>query len=468
MKIKTRFAPSPTGYLHIGGIRTALYSWLFANQNNGKFVLRIEDSDVKRLYKPAIKSIIDSLKWLGLNWNEGPYFQTNRFNYYNKIINKMLSKKLAYKCFCTKKRLSIIREKQIKKGYKPCYDGKCFNIVNDNKNINKKYVIRFRNPKLGQIIFNDIIRGTIKFNNNELDDLIIKRSDGSPTYNFCSVIDDYYMSITHVIRGEEHINNTPRQINILKALGAPIPKYAHVSMILGNNRKKMSKRHDAVNIMKYRDDGFIPETILNYVVKLGWSYKNKELFNINEMKKFFNLSSINNSPSIFDKKKLLWLNHYYINNLPVEYIAKHLNWHIKKKGINIKNGPKLEILIKILGKKYKTLKEIVDNCHYFYYNFEKLNEKLAKKYLKSYIYQPIKLIYLKLKELKLWTYTLINKIIKKITKIFKLKINQICMPLRVAITNSNESPSINHIIYAIGKKTCLYRINIALKFINLN
>lgn len=364
-KIKTRFAPSPTGYLHVGGARTALYSWLFSRHNKGEFVLRIEDTDLERSTQPAIDAIMDGMNWLNLNWDEGPYYQTKRFDRYNQVIDQMLAAGTAYRCYCSKERLEKLREDQMAKGEKPRYDG-CCRHGDHNHTPDEPHVVRFLNPQEGSVIFDDKIRGPIEFSNQELDDLIIRRTDGSPTYNFCVVIDDWDMEITHVIRGEDHINNTPRQINILKALGAPVPEYAHVSMILGDDGKKLSKRYNAVSVMQYRDDGYLPEALLNYLVRLGWSHGDQEIFSIDEMIKDFTLEAISKSASAFNTDKLLWLNHHYINTLPAEQVAVHLDWHIKQQNIDTSNGPSLVELIKLLGERCKTLKEMAESCHYFY------------------------------------------------------------------------------------------------------
>lgn len=377
-KIKTRFAPSPTGYLHVGGARTALYSWLYSRHNKGEFVLRIEDTDLERSTQPAIDAIMDGMNWLNLNWDEGPYYQTKRFDRYNQVIDQMLSAGTAYRCYCSKERLEQLREDQMAKGEKPRYDG-CCRDGNHNHSADEPHVVRFLNPQEGSVIFDDKIRGPIEFSNLELDDLIIRRTDGSPTYNFCVVIDDWDMEITHVIRGEDHINNTPRQINILKALGAPVPEYAHVSMILGDDGKKLSKRYNAVSVMQYRDDGYLPEALLNYLVRLGWSHGDQEIFSIDEMIEHFTLEAISKSASAFNTDKLLWLNHHYINTLPAEKVAVHLDWHIKQQNIDTSNGPSLVELIKLLGERCKTLKEMAESCHYFYVDFETFEETAKEK-----------------------------------------------------------------------------------------
>ncbi|MFP3036796.1 MAG: glutamate--tRNA ligase [Arsenophonus sp.] len=463
-KIKTRFAPSPTGCLHLGNARTALYSWLYSRHNKGEFVLRIEDTDSERSTKEAINSIIDGMKWLNLNWDEGPYYQTKRVDRYNEVIDQMISKLTAYRCYCSKKRLDILREKQISRGEKPRYDGFCRDKIY-NYIPNKSHVVRFRNPKEGSVIFEDKIRGLIEFSNIELDDLIIRRTNGSPTYNFCVVIDDWDMKITHVIRGEDHINNTPRQINILTALCAPIPVYAHVSMILNDNFKKISKRHHPISIMQYRDDGYLPEALLNYLIRLGWSHGDQEIFSIDEMINYFSLDAINKSASIFNNHKLLWLNHYYINSLPAEYVATHLAWHIEQLGIDIQTGPTLINLVKLLGKRCKTLKEIANSCRYLYQDFNLFNAEPAKKYLHLVSYLPLEIVRRKLETIDNWTCKNIYHIIESTAKELEVNIGKVTMPLRIAITGGDKSPNIDAIIHAIGQITSLERIDKALFFI---
>lgn len=377
MKIKTRFAPSPTGYLHVGGARTALYSWLFARNHGGEFVLRIEDTDLERSTPEAIEAIMDGMNWLSLEWDEGPYFQTKRFDRYNAVIDQMLEEGTAYKCYCSKERLEALREEQMAKGEKPRYDGRCRHSHEHHAD-DEPCVVRFANPQEGSVVFDDQIRGPIEFSNQELDDLIIRRTDGSPTYNFCVVVDDWDMEITHVIRGEDHINNTPRQINILKALKAPVPVYAHVSMINGDDGKKLSKRHGAVSVMQYRDDGYLPEALLNYLVRLGWSHGDQEIFTREEMIKYFTLNAVSKSASAFNTDKLLWLNHHYINALPPEYVATHLQWHIEQENIDTRNGPQLADLVKLLGERCKTLKEMAQSCRYFYEDFAEFDADAAK------------------------------------------------------------------------------------------
>ncbi|EKY3195675.1 glutamate--tRNA ligase [Cronobacter turicensis] len=464
MKIKTRFAPSPTGYLHVGGARTALYSWLFARNQGGEFVLRIEDTDLERSTPEAIEAIMDGMNWLSLEWDEGPYFQTKRFDRYNAVIDEMLAAGTAYKCYCSKERLEALREEQMAKGEKPRYDGRCRHSHEHHAD-DEPCVVRFANPQDGSVVFDDQIRGPIEFSNLELDDLIIRRTDGSPTYNFCVVVDDWDMEITHVIRGEDHINNTPRQINILKALGAPVPLYAHVSMINGDDGKKLSKRHGAVSVMQYRDDGYLPEALLNYLVRLGWSHGDQEIFSREEMIKFFALDAVSKSASAFNTDKLLWLNHHYINTLAPEYVATHLQWHIEQENIDTRNGPQLAELVKLLGERCKTLKEMAQTCRYFYEDFSEFDADAAKKHLRPAALQPLEVVRDKLAAVTDWTAENVHHAIQATADELEVGMGKVGMPLRVAVTGAGQSPGLDVTVHAIGKSRSVERINKALAFI---
>lgn len=467
MNIKTRFAPSPTGAIHIGNIRTALYAWLFARQQGGKFLLRIEDSDAQRSIDDAVELIVEGMNWLSLHWDEGPYFQTERFSRYDSVISYMIQHNMAYRCYCSSERLESLRLNQIRNGEKPKYDGYCRSKYTAAHNVCvSSYVVRFCNPQEGVVIFHDQIRGIITFNNKELDDLIIRRSDGSPTYNFCVVIDDMDMQITHIIRGEEHINNTPRQINILKALCAPIPTYAHVSMILDNDSKKLSKRCGTLGIMQYRNDGFLPEAILNYLVRLGWSHGDQEIFSVEQMMQYFDLSKVNKSPSILNIEKLLWLNHYYINHLPIDYVASHLSWHMHQQKINTQNGPKLTDIVKLFAKRSRTLKEIANNCHYFYIDFDIFENTIAKNYLNPIAITPLQSLRKKFSNIVDWTPEIIKSVIMETVNEFNTSIDKISMPLRVALTGTNCSPTLSITIHAIGQFRVLERIDQAVRYIS--
>lgn len=468
MKVKTRFAPSPTGYLHVGGARTALYSWLYARHAKGTFVLRIEDTDLERSTPEAIEAIIEGMNWLKLSWDEGPFYQTKRFDRYNQVIDEMLQQGSAYRCYCSKERLDQLREQQMANGEKARYDGRCRCSAEQQKHLHSEpHVVRFANPQEGSVIFNDLIRGPIEIANKELDDLIIRRTDGSPTYNFCVVVDDWDMEITHVIRGEDHINNTPRQINILQALGAPIPAYGHVSMILGDDGQKLSKRHGAVGVMQYRDDGYLPEALLNYLVRLGWSHGDQEIFTVPEMVEYFSLEGVSRSASAFNTEKLLWLNHHYINNLDADYVAQHLMWHMKKQGYDLSQGPSLIAIVKLFAERCKTLKEMAEACHYCYNDFSHFDEDAAKKHLRPVAKAPLELVKNKLSALADfdWELEKIHHAIQDTADELELGMGKVGMPLRVAVTGVGQSPSVDATLHAVGKVRTLQRIDKALAYI---
>ncbi|XBC39799.1 MAG: glutamate--tRNA ligase [Buchnera aphidicola (Chaetogeoica yunlongensis)] len=468
MIVKTRFAPSPTGPLHIGSIRTALYSWLYAKNKNGKFVLRIEDTDFKRSTSDFVVEIIDNLKWLGLNWDEGPYFQSKKLEYYKDIIGKMLKCGLAYKCYCTCDRLLRLRKRQILLGEKPKYDRKCRDLFKNNIS-NTDYSVRFCNPDVGYVSFNDAIRGKISIKNTELDDLIIQRANGLPTYNFCVTVDDRDMEITHVIRGDDHISNTPRQINILKALGAHIPIYAHVSMILSENKKKLSKRNTVVtSISEYRSKGYLPEALLNYIVRLGWSHGNQEIFCVEDMIRNFSFKSINNSACCLNEKKLLWLNRFYIKNLSENVIKKHLESFLITNKINYSNKLNLFKLVKLIGSRCDNLQDIVDNSSYFYEDYISYDQKIFNKYLTDSSRIILQEMYDAFLKIKIWNVIEIRIVIDNIITELKESFNNVAMFMRVVITGKIASPNIIDVIYYIGKSKVLLRFKLAIEYIDKN
>lgn len=463
MTIKTRFAPSPTGYLHVGGARTALYSWLYAQKMGGEFVLRIEDTDIERSTQAAIDAIMEGMAWLGLEWNEGPYYQTKRFDRYKGLIAQLIEQGKAYRCYCPSERLDAMREEQMANGDKPRYDGCCRNLSEYPTDV--AHVIRFRTPQEGSVSFDDHVRGTITTQNSELDDLIIQRTDGSPTYNFCVVVDDWDMEITHVVRGEDHINNTPRQINILKALEAPIPEYAHVSMILGDDGKKLSKRHGAVGVMQYRDDGFLPEALLNYLVRLGWSHGDQEVFSVDEMKEYFSLDDINKAASGFNTEKLLWLNNHYIKTMDPAYVAGHLAWHMNDQQIDTTNGPALTEIVTALSERVNTLKELAAASKYCYVDFEEFDANAAKKHLRGVAMGPLELVAIKLAAIEDWTEENIQQAIEATATELEVGMGKVGMPLRVAVTGAGQSPSLDVTLKLVGKQRSVERVGEAVKFI---
>jgi len=462
MTIKTRFAPSPTGYLHVGGARTALFSWLFAKQQGGKFILRIEDTDLERSTQESVDAIFDGMNWLGLTHDEGPYYQTKRFDRYKEIIQQLLDQGDAYYCTCTREELDALREQQKANKEKPRYNGKCRKAENSS---DLETVIRFKNPIDGEVVINDLIKGDIVVANKELDDLIIARSDGSPTYNLTVIVDDMDMGITHVIRGDDHVNNTPRQINILKALGAELPCYAHVPMILGSDGARLSKRHGAVSVMQYRDDGFLPEALLNYLVRLGWSYGDQEVFSIDEMIELFDLKSVNVSASTFNTEKLLWLNHQYIMNSEPEQVAKHLEWHMNNQGIDLANGPELVDVVKAQRERSKTLVEMASGSRYFYQEFEEYDVKAAKKNFKQGSGDVLQKLMDEFSQLDVWDGEKLHQIVLDTAEKMELKLGKVAQPLRVAVSGAGVSPAIDVTLSLLGREKTLARMLRAIEHI---
>lgn len=463
MTVVTRFAPSPTGYLHVGGARTALYSWLYAKSQGGKFVLRIEDTDIERSTQAAIDAILEGMQWLGLDWDDGPYYQTQRFERYKQLIQQLLDQGKAYKCFMPAAELDAIREQQKANGEKPRYPG-TWRERTDHPH-DQPYAIRFKNPTQGSVLIKDHIRGDIEIANSELDDLIIQRSDGVPTYNFCVVVDDWDMGISHVVRGEDHINNTPRQINIAKALGAPEPEYAHVSMILGDDGKKLSKRHGAVSVMQYRDEGYLPQALLNYLVRLGWSHGDQEIFSIEEMINLFNLDGIGQSASAFNTDKLIWLNQHYIKTLPASEVAEQAKWHFEQQGIDISSGPSLEDVIGVQADRVKTLKELAQISRYFFEEYEVFDEKAAKKHLRPVAKEALIAVKAKLSALTQWDPESIHEAINKTAEELEVGMGKVGMPLRVAVTGSGNSPSLDLTLNLLKSEQVAARIDKALIYI---
>ncbi|MDP5206534.1 glutamate--tRNA ligase [Alishewanella sp. SMS9] len=463
MPLVTRFAPSPTGYLHVGGARTALFSWLYAKKQGGKFILRIEDTDLERSTQASVDAILEGMQWLGLDHDEGPYYQTKRFDLYKQVVAQLLAEGKAYKCFCTVEEVDAMREAQMAAGEKPKYNGMWRDRTDHPSD--KPYVIRFKNPLDGVVVIDDMIKGRIEIANAELDDLIIARSDGTPTYNLTVVVDDWKMGITHVIRGDDHVNNTPRQMNILAALGAEIPKYAHVPMILGDDGKRLSKRHGAVGVMQYRDNGFLPQALLNYLVRLGWSHGDQEIFSIDELKDLFDLSDCNRAPSAFNTDKLIWLNQHYMKTLPAEQVAEHLAWHLAEQKLNTENGPALTDVISVQAERVKTLKELVEVSRYFYEDFNEFEENAAKKHLRVVAAEPLALVHAKLAELSTWDAANIHQTINAAAEALGLGMGKVGMPLRVAVTGGGNSPALDQTLYLVGKERALARITLALDYI---
>lgn len=454
--IRTRFAPSPTGYLHVGGARTALFAWLYARHHNGTFILRIEDTDMERSTEESIQAILDGMNWLGLNHDEGPFYQSKRFDRYREVAQQFLKEGHAYRCYCSKDRLEKLREAQMAAGEKPRYDGHCRELQShDDKT---PHVIRFSNPQTGTVVFTDMIRGPISVENSELDDVIIARTDGVPTYNFTVVVDDFDMKITDVIRGDDHINNTPRQLNMLAAMGAIPPRYAHVPMILGSDGKRLSKRHGAVSVMQFRDDGYLPESLLNYLVRLGWSHGDQEIFSREEMIHLFDVNHVNNSPAAFNFEKLDWLNQHYLKiNNPSEIVPL---FKTQLAAINVvtNDDEKLSAIIALQVERVKTLKEMAEKSRYFFSDEIEFDAASVQKHLTPESKVLLLVVKNHFEKMTEWTKESLHQAITQIATEQNVKMGQLAQPLRVAVTGSTISPSIDSTLQWIGKARVLARL----------
>ena len=457
--MKSRFAPSPTGYLHIGGARTALFAWLWAKKNQGKFILRIEDTDKERSTKESVEVILQGMEWLGLDYDKGPIFQSDRIERYQAVISSLINSGKAYYCNCSKQRLDNLREDLMKKGEKPKYDGCC-----RQKNLTKG-VVRFLNPDDKTVLFEDCVKGNIEFANSELDDLVIARADGSPTYNLTVVVDDHDMDIDFVIRGDDHINNTPKQINLYKALGWNLPSFAHVPMILGVDGARLSKRHGAVNILSYRDEGYLPNALLNYIVRLGWSHGDQELFSISEMIDLFDLKDINKAPASFNKDKLIWLNQNYIKTTEINELLNHLKYHLDSQSINTNNGPNIEDVVENLRDRSKTLTEMANNCAMFYQDFDSFDSDLAKNVFQTKCRPILESLHSGLEALDSWTAEKIHNVIMKICENRNIGFAEVGQPFRLALSGNGKSGSIDKSAQLVGKDRTLSRLKMAIDFI---
>ncbi|SMM98442.1 Glutamyl-tRNA synthetase [uncultured Candidatus Thioglobus sp.] len=453
--MKSRFAPSPTGYLHIGGARTALFAWAWAKKQQGEFVLRIEDTDTERSTQASVDAILESMDWLGLDYDGEPVYQTQRFERYEAVIQQLLDEDKAYYCECSKQRLTMLRETLMEKGEKAMYDGCC-----RDKNLSSG-VVRFKNPTDGVVSFKDVVKGNISVANKELDDLIIARTDGTPTYNLTVVVDDHDMKISHVIRGDDHINNTPRQINLYQALGWDLPEFAHLPMILGSDGARLSKRHGAVSVMAYRDAGFLPEALLNYLVRLGWSHGDQEVFSLDEIVSLFELKDINKAPAGFNEEKLLWLNQEYIKTAKPEYLIQQLEWHLNQQAINTSNGVELELVVIALQQRSKTLVEMVEGMKMFYQQVE-FDEKLASKQFKDKA--PLELLLNKLTALDSWQADEIKTSIKQVCDELNIGFGKVGQPFRLALSGNGNAGNIDSVAELVGKKTTLVRLQKAIDF----
>ena len=455
--VRVRFAPSPTGHLHIGGARTALFNWLFARHHNGKFILRIEDTDRSRSTEEYIESIIESIKWLGLDWDEGPFRQTDRMETYRTYAYKLLEEGKAYRCYCTPEELEERRQKAMKEGKPPRYDRRCREI---KETLDKPFAIRFKMPLEGETVVNDLVKGTVTFKNIEIEDLVILRSDGTPTYNFCVVVDDFEMKITNVIRGEDHLNNTPKQIHIYQSLGINPPEFAHIPMILGTDRARLSKRHGATSVLAYRDEGYLPEALVNFLARLGWSYGDQEIFTREELIKYFNLEQVGKANAVFNAEKLLWLNSEYIKLTPEERLFELVkpflvNEGYLKENVDIKWACRA---IKSLKERCRTLKELAHAMRYYLLDYVDIEPKAKEKYINPETIPIIKEITEKLAQLNDFTQDKIEKIFMDIVNERGLKLGQVAQPIRVVITGSTVSPGIYEVLEIVGKEKTLKRL----------
>lgn len=460
MTVRTRFAPSPTGYLHIGGARTALFSWAYARRHGGSFILRIEDTDLERSTPEAVQAILDGMNWLGLHHDEGPFYQTQRMPRYREIIQKLLDEGKAYYCYASKEELDLMREKQMAQGLKPRYDGRWRpepGKTLPQKPDNVPPVVRFKNPISGLVEWNDLVKGHIAISNEELDDLIIARADGTPTYNFCVVVDDWEMDITHVIRGDDHVNNTPRQINMLKALGAEIPQYAHLSMILGDDGQKLSKRHGAVSVMQYHADGYLPEAVLNYLARLGWSHGDDEIFSVEQFCQWFDLEHITSSAAQFNTEKLNWLNAHYIKQADISRLAADVTDRLAQWGVQVAGEPDIAQVINLYRERASTLNELAEQIRFFYSGAQKWDAAAEEKHLTPEILPVLKALAAALEKTD-WTVEAIHHEIEHAVTSNSLKFPKVAMPLRLLVTGGTQSPSIDQVMHVLGKKETLARL----------
>jgi glutamyl-tRNA synthetase len=445
-------------------VRTALFSYLFARKHGGVFVLRIEDTDLERSTAESVNAILEGMTWLGLEYDEGPFYQTERFERYSQVIDNLLDEGLAYRCDCSKERLDALREEQMAKKLKPRYDGHCRHRDLDP---GKPHVVRFRNPDHGDVAVDDLIRGRVVFSNEELDDLVIRRSDGSPTYNLTVVVDDWDMGITHVIRGDDHLNNTPRQINILRALGQEPPRYAHLPMILGDDGARLSKRHGAVSVVAYRDQGYLPEALLNYLVRLGWSHGDQEIFSLDEMIELFDIDQVNKSPSSFNTEKLDWLNQHYIQHGDPRRIAHLLSPHLGRLDIDPATGPDPIDVVLAQQARARTLAELAAISAFVYRDFDDYDEVAARKHLRPVAREPLERLRGRLDMLALedWEPATLEHTVERVAQELATKMGKVAQPLRVAVVGRAASPGIDVTLTLVGKEATLRRIDRALDFI---
>jgi glutamyl-tRNA synthetase len=457
--VRTRFAPSPTGYLHLGGARTALYSWAFARHFGGTFVLRIEDTDLERSTPAAVQAIIDGMQWLGLNHDEGPFYQMQRMDRYREVVAQMLSEGTAYLCYSSPEEVEAMRERMRAAGEKPRYDGTW--RPEPGKTLpaipaDRKPVVRFKNPLDGDVTWDDVVKGTITISNKELDDLVIARPDGTPTYNFCVAVDDWDMGITHVLRGDDHVNNTPRQINILRAIGAPLPLYGHLPMILGADGEKLSKRHGAVSVMDYPAQGYLPEAMLNYLARLGWSHGDDEVFSMEQFCAWFNLDHLTRSATQFNNEKLAWLNNHYIKQADNQRLADLAMPHMVDDGANFDGAPALPVVLGLMKERVNTINELADAAMLFYRE-PKPDPELLAKHLTEAVEPALAQFAERCKTVE-WTREALSAMIKEVLAANGLKMPQMAMPLRLIVTGQLQTPAIDSVLQIFGRDVILSRL----------
>ena len=465
-EVRTRFAPSPTGYLHIGGARTALFNYLFARHHAGRFILRIEDTDRERSTPEAISAILDAMKWLRLDYDEGPFYQTDRFPLYKEKVQQLLLAGKAYPCVCTPQDLDAKRQLAQKQKRKASYDGTCRppeGVVPPLPQ-DRPYTIRFRSPQVGTTVVEDTVKGDVIFDNRELDDLIIARTDGTPTYNFCVVVDDIEMNITHIIRGDDHLANTPRQIQLYHAFGHTLPQFAHVPLILGTDKARLSKRHGATSVTAYRDMGYLPEAVINYLVRLGWSHGDDEIFSREELIEKFSLESVGKSAGVFNPEKFLWLNSHYLKSRPLALLATEIIPFIEAKGYPVpKEADWLKKMIATLKERAKTLAELVEQAHYYLSDDISIDEKASKKFFTADIVEPLSSLIQKLGNLADFSESAVQQTFAEVLEQTGLSMGKLAQPVRVALTGSTVSPGIHEVIAVLGKERTLKRLNAALQ-----
>ena len=453
--VRSRFAPSPTGYLHIGGARTALFSYLFARGRGGTFILRIEDTDRERSTKESVEAIFESLRWLRLDWDEGPFFQSERTELYKQRVAELVARGGAYRCYCSAEDLERKREAAMREGRKPAYDRTCRNRT-DHPNL--PFVVRFRAPESGETALDDIIKGRVVFQNEELDDLVIARSDGTPTYNFCVVVDDHEMGVTHVIRGEDHLNNTPKQVLLYQAMGYPLPAFAHVPLILGPDRARLSKRHGATSVTAYRDQGFFPEAMVNYLARLGWSYGDQEIFSVEELVEKFRIEDVGKSAAVFDYEKLSWVNSHYMKTLPLERLVADVKPFLERRGFSGFADDWLAKMIATLRERARTLSELVELGWYYVSDDVALDPKASAKFLKSDTRPLLEALAERLSALATWDPPSIQQVFESVMAERTLALGKIAQPVRVAVTGGTASPGIFEVLDVLGRERTVARL----------